>query len=362
MAHEITIRANGKAEMAYVGETPWHGLGQSLDANASMDEWIEAAGFDWSIRRAAVRYPTSPDTVGDVSTWRTIDDKHVLMRSDNGEALGIVSDNYKVVQPREVAEFFADQGFQVETMGTLFGGRRFWALARMADGQSIMDKNDKVGGFVLLSTSADGTLATEARMTAIRVVCNNTLSLARSVSKAQYKVKHKTQFCEKTAKKSLGLNKDDALNQFETAMDEFRSMARKRMDRQEMVHATLELFGHKPAEMSTLELVDAAKTPLVSAIGTLAVTGRNLIGADLMGGNGSAWAWLNSVTQYVDHMARAKSQSHRMDSAWFGRGDALKSKAYEIALGTLGQTQIVTYESDDTSSGLLDSVLAATAQ
>ena len=59
MAHELTIRNDGYAEMAFVGETPWHGLGQELEAGAGMEQWRKAAGMDWTIESAPVQYVTS---------------------------------------------------------------------------------------------------------------------------------------------------------------------------------------------------------------------------------------------------------------------------------------------------------------
>ena len=37
MSHELTTRTNGRTEMAFVGETPWHGLGQRLEEGASIE-------------------------------------------------------------------------------------------------------------------------------------------------------------------------------------------------------------------------------------------------------------------------------------------------------------------------------------
>jgi len=41
---------------------------------------------------------------------------------------------------------------------------------------------------------------------------------------------------------------------------------------------------------------------------------------------------VNAVTEYVDHHAKAASASLRMDKAWFGAGDQLKTAAFSKAL------------------------------
>ena len=106
MAHELTIRADKTVEMAYVGSTPWNGLGAKLEEHAPISEWTKAAGMDWRVQRAKIRYAT--ERTQNPSQWSSVDDKHVLMRSDTKAPLGIVSNKYKVVQPAAVLEFFRD--------------------------------------------------------------------------------------------------------------------------------------------------------------------------------------------------------------------------------------------------------------
>jgi hypothetical protein len=52
MAHELSM-INGSAQMAYVGKTPWHGLGQSLAADATIPEWLAASGMDTEFNSSA---------------------------------------------------------------------------------------------------------------------------------------------------------------------------------------------------------------------------------------------------------------------------------------------------------------------
>lgn len=380
MAHQIDM-TTGRAAMAYVGETPWHELGHQLRAGAPIEEWQTAAGMDWRVLRSRVRYAVGKDETDPTLIWG---DKHVLFRSDTHGPLGVVSDSYKIVQPKAVLEFFrdlvADAGFSLETAGCLFDGRRFWALARVTSDAAIMDAQDKVGGFLLLSTSADGTLATSARFTTVRVVCNNTLSIAIGTRAGQkqtrgagiYTLPHSAEFNPATAKELLGLKKPDAVqNGFEEAMATFRRLAAKRATPLDMVDATMRLFDHDTATMTEAEIAKAAKSKVVTEIGNMAVTGTGLRGAELAGGSGTAWGWLNAVTQYVDHQAgrpgkseveQVAAQNRRLDSAWFGQGDALKRKALMIAQEMAdGTVQFVEREQTDAEfdGDVLGAVLAA---
>jgi phage/plasmid-like protein (TIGR03299 family) len=369
MAHALDM-TRGRAAMAYAanGGAPWHGLGAALQPGLTIEEWTQAAGMDWKVQRAMVRFATSREMAnGAAADLRTMDDKVVLFRSDTHAALGMVSDSYKVVQPREVMEFFRDlteeAGMTLETAGCLHGGKRFWALAKIGVSEGILDANDKVGGYVLLSTSADGSLATEGRFTSIRVVCQNTLSFARSDSKASVRVTHRSEFDAVKAKKEMGLNVSAVRERFAAEMDTFRRLASTKLDQKEMVRLTLELIAGDSAKldaMSQEEKVTLAAKPAAATIGTMASTGRGLIGANLAGGNGTAWSWLNAVTQYVDHAARARSQDNRLDSAWFGRGDALKSKALEMVVERVGGSseRLLGEQPQAEGGSILDAVIA----
>jgi phage/plasmid-like protein (TIGR03299 family) len=329
MAHMLA-ETNGKTAMAYVGETPWHGLGQKLTVDAGLDTWIKEAGFDWSIRRAKVRYALSHN-VNDQTpgNLRAIDDKVVLHRSDSGNALGVVSDNYKVVQPKQIAEFFRDlvegEGFKMETMGMLFDGRKFWALAHIGDEAHILDAKDRIGGYLLLSTSADGSAATEARFTSVRAVCWNTLSFALT-SKANVKVSHRSKFDPTAVKGQLGIQGHEAFAGFINTM---RTLAEKPASWADLITMTTELLSPGVAAKGIEEVQKVAETKVAHRIGDLALGAA--IGADLKGTKGTAYGWLQAVTQFVDHETRARSAENRLNSAWFGLGETLKARALELA-------------------------------
>jgi phage/plasmid-like protein (TIGR03299 family) len=164
--------------MAYVGQTPWHGLGNQLTEKQPIEVWAHEAGMDWQIKESPVRY--SADHWSGSEMLGTFSDQKVLYRSDTLEAMSVVSQRYKVVQPHDILEFYRDLteqcGYELETAGVLKGGRKLWALART--GQSLSIKGDITNGYVLLATACDGTLATTAQLTSVRVVCNNTLAVA----------------------------------------------------------------------------------------------------------------------------------------------------------------------------------------
>lgn len=363
MTDAVTVRRGGKAEMAYVGAKPWHGLGQELQHGASIEEWQAAAGMDWKIQRAIVRYAVAHGA--DPSSYRTMDDKHVLLRSDTKAGLGIVSDRFEIVQPKAVIEFFRDlteaAGFALETAGTLFGGKRFWALASIGETASVADPNDKVKGYLLLSTSCDGSMATEGRYTDIRVVCNNTLSAARYAG-AKFRITHRTEFDPVEAKRELGVAK--AHERFATTMNDMRRLADTRVMDADSMLQTAELVRPGASKLAQDDLIKVMRSKPVARISELAIDNR-AIGNGFDGVAGTQWGWLNAVTQYVDHESRARSVENRLNSAWFGNGSDIKERAFEMALAAANGQPAVSFttfreEQGVGSSSLLDSVLEET--
>jgi phage/plasmid-like protein (TIGR03299 family) len=87
---------------------------------------------------------------------------------------------YQVVQPREILAFHRDlteiSGFELETAEVLKRGKKVWAPAKTDQSETIK-ANDIINGYLLLATACDGTLATTAQFTSIRVVCNDTLAV-----------------------------------------------------------------------------------------------------------------------------------------------------------------------------------------
>ena len=329
MAHELTIRQDGYAEMAFVGETPWHGLGQELQAGADMAAWRKAAGMDWVIESAPVCYTATqydPKLDCDREAGRfTFPSRNVLYRSDTKAPLSVVSDRYKPVQPMEVLEFFNDlvteSGFRLHTAGTLFGGKRLWALAETGKFGEV-SKGDGVGGFLLLSTSADKSLATTARFTSVRVVCNNTLGMATTHYSSMVSFTHAREFDHEAMKAKLG----QAVASFGSFMDMAKFLRKQKLSVAQANKFVADLLI-KPTKLtdpdySVLETRGFEKIMGLFDGGAL---GSNMAGH-------TKWGMLNAVTEYYDHHLPSRTNDARLNSAWFGSSDALKARAVDLLL------------------------------
>ncbi|MFV8630682.1 DUF932 domain-containing protein [Ralstonia pseudosolanacearum] len=313
------------SSMAYTGQQPWHGLGNQLAPNQPIEVWTERAGMNWSIESSDVRFVTGNGTLGAIHAYP---EQRVLYRSDTKTPLSVVSARYQVVQPREVLEFYRDLtevgGFQLETAGVLKEGRKFWALAKT--GQTGMLKGkDKVDGYLLLATACDGTLATTAQFTSIRVVCNNTMQIALGDSTGAVKVSHRSQFDAQAVKRQLHI----CVSSWDAFMARTKALAERKV-----TDSAAEAFFRRVLTYPTTTADDrdtlAVNERAIKAVGQL-YGGRGK-GAGLPSASGTAWGLLNSVTEYVDHHRRARSDDHRLDAAWFGAGAVLKQKAWDEAL------------------------------
>jgi len=299
MAHEIATTADGRHAMAYVGETPWHGLGQKLDETSTIEQWAVAAGLDYTLA-------TTPVVNGPIS----VPGKQIIYRTDKMEGLAVVGDKYKIVQPIEVLDFFkqyVNGVAQIETAGVLHQGKRYWAMARL-DGE-INVAGDITHPYLLLATSCDGSLATQARLTSVRVVCNNTLQMSQR-GKADVTVRHNSVF-----------NADDVSTKLEAihaglaAQSEMlKSLAKVKMDDKAA-----------KAFIANLYKVDAEALPR-QATRILELFNGQGIGSELESSKNTAYGLLQAVTQYTDWEA-GRSQDSRLFNSWFGQVADFKTNA-----------------------------------
>jgi phage/plasmid-like protein (TIGR03299 family) len=307
--------------MAYVNQTPWHGIGAKMEAGKGIDEWRRAAGMDWFAEEGPV-YIETPDCMLEIPNTKG------LFRSDNKMVLATVSKNYKSFQPSEVLETFReyveDLGmFEMETAGVLDEGRKVWALARSTDAGSDIDAGggDRVNRYLLLATSFDRSLASIAMQTSVRVVCQNTLSAALGGQRGWVKIRHSAKVNAAVIKQRLMLNEQWA---------EFAGIVRKL--------SAIRVAEDKAREMLTVVAKDCLKPRtedgLKDHVDELMGYYRTSPGAELASSKDTAWGLVNAVTFYTDHKAtvRKENNSRRLEKAWFGTNAGMKAKITEMAL------------------------------
>lgn len=348
--------------MAYVGDTPWHGLGNVLERKQPIEVWAQQAGMDWTIMQSPVHFKTGESGgsateqadqqaalqrkdswLVELESTLPFNEHKVLFRSDTKQPLSVVSQRYHVVQPREILEFYRDltekSDFELETAGVLKGGKKLWALARTGQSASIKG-NDVTNGYVLLATACDGTLATTAQFTSIRVVCNNTLAIALNEVKGKgnstaqatgtptnqgiVKVPHNTRFDAALVKQQLGIS----VSSWDEYIYRLNLLSDRKVKSAEVDRFLWSVFneGSNPGNGGFNERAMNKCKSMFEGHGR---------GASLSSARGTAFGLLNSITEFVDHERRARSTDHRLDSAWFGTGASIKQRALDLSLSML---------------------------
>ncbi|MGA6136428.1 DUF932 domain-containing protein [Acinetobacter dispersus] len=338
--------------MAFVGQTPWHGLGNQLTPNQPIEVWAQQAGMDWRIESSDVSYRAQNEK--GQSIIMPYEEQRVLYRSDTHAPLSVVSQRFQEVQPMEILEFYRDlteqSGFELETAGVLKGGKKFWALAKTGQSSALKGK-DVSNGYILLATACDGTLATTAQFTSIRVVCNNTLAIAlrgQQGNTGVVKVPHSTRFDAEKVKQQLGIS----VRTWDEHMYEMKQLSQRKVTQQEAAAYFDAVFNNTSLSIaeqdeSIIQFYRNAAMPsqtnssrsdkktepngrAMSKVMTM-FNGHGR-GAELSSAKDTSYGLLCSITEFVDHERRAMSQDYRLDSAWFGAGAAIKQRGLEQAL------------------------------
>jgi len=312
VAHNIEM-INGKAQMAYVGETPWHGLGVSVPADLTPEQMLEAAGLNWEVEKIKAYAKVGGKNI-DVG-------RSALVRKSDNKILDIVSNDWNPVQNTEAFEFFndfiAEGDMEMHTAGSLAEGQIVWALAKVKDGFSLFG-GDEVESYLHFTNFHKYGFSTDVRFTPIRVVCNNTLTLSLNTKVERFvKISHRREFTGDNVKLMLGIAQEKLAKYKEMAA----FLGTKRYTDENMVDYFKRVFPVSGGPDAKKELSKNAKVAM-SVVDTQP-------GADFA--RGTFWQLFNTVTYTADHLM-GRTQDTRLTSAWYGNGRNMKTKALETAI------------------------------
>jgi len=330
--------------MAYAGEVPWHGLGTQVDSNMSPEQMLVAAGLDWTVSKrpayfAAEKFVPNLYAPELNSNMVLVEDNFFVVRDTDNKVLSHAGTGYNPFQNRDVMSFFkkfteAGDMF-METAGSLKEGQEIWGLAKLKDGFQLAG-GDEVKGYLLLNNSHKVGKAMTVMFTPIRVVCNNTLTLALNDAGAnKFRILHLQMFDQEimqAAEEALGLS-STRMAQFKEQSEFLASKRAKTLDVDnfiaEMFQKDTLLERGKAANQNELPpLRDEFKRTALAVAEAYEVSP----GSTLASAKGTWWGALNAVTYVVDHPRRVSSEGGSLYSAWFGNGANVKRRAMEKAL------------------------------
>ena len=234
MAHDLEIGSNGEVAFASLREPAWHNLGTVFQDEVNTNEMLKLAHLDnWNVRLEDV---SLPDGFSSDKSYSFVTRTNPFDRTQN-DVLGVVGERYVPLQNEDLFSFgdnLLDGGGRWETAGSIKNGRVVFGSIALTDSITL-DPNgraDKIDNYLLINTSHDGSIAIQASITPVRVVCANTLNLALSAFKGKksvkqtFKIRH-TQTAEgkiAVAREALGLAK--------TYIDEFSLMANAMIEKE----------------------------------------------------------------------------------------------------------------------------------
>ena len=236
----------------------------------------------------------------------------------------MVGKDYTPLQNRDAFRFFdpivGQDAAVYHTAGALGQGERVWILAKLP-GHIRVAKDDISEKYLLLSNSHDGKSSVQIKFTPVRVVCQNTLTLALGDGQA-YRVIHHADIRSKleSAHQMLGLIND----RFDEMEETFQAMSRVKMDTNRLSDYLATVYPEvKEAEKMELVKRDRSWSEFFFDQGR---------GNRLPGVAGSLWAAFNGVTEWQDHRKSRQNENQRLVSSWYGGSYQTKARAYGIAV------------------------------
>jgi phage/plasmid-like protein (TIGR03299 family) len=280
--------------MFYVRELPWHGLGVNLEEAPNSEKALIAAGLDWEV----IQKPIYINVTGGkgFANFNQVPNRLANIRSTDNSVLGIVSNSYKVLQNKDAFKFTDEllgEGVKYETAGSLSGGRRIWLLARLPEQYKAL--GDEIDPYFCLSNSFDTNSGLRGIITPVRVVCQNTLNMALREAKRVWSVYHSADISSKMdeARKTLQI----AHHYYESFVTIAEKMGDIKVDFDQL---TEKLF---PVTEDTTKIMETKMEQRRSDLQKL------LAADDLKKFQGTAWGFVNGVSDMVSHARPMKDSS-----------------------------------------------------
>lgn len=314
----------------------WHNLGTVLDKALPAKEMFKIAEADYDVSLEPIYVGGKPEPVNGFKA---------LMHGRTDEILTIVSDDYKLIPNAALLEFAqaVEKYTNLEAVCVLGGGRRVAFTATLNSIAANVGKGDdpltlKLNGF----TGHDGVTAFGGMFTPVRIVCDNTLSLAQHYAQnsgRQLRIAHKGNPLAMI--KRLPEIIDFGKQQFTATVEELEAMAEHDCNAElfkRMLEITFEADLRRPindvrGDKSTERQRTVCDIPGYDQM-------CNNFEGDMPGGNtsgttGTLYQAYNAITAFYRHSAYKGGKNgdeRRYGSLLFGKNHETIKKAHAAAL------------------------------
>jgi phage/plasmid-like protein (TIGR03299 family) len=239
-----------------------------------------------------------------------------------------------------IDEFQRQSGIVLETAGSLRNGKTTWVLAKKGSIEAV--NGDVVEEYFLFRNSFDGSTPISVTFTNIRVVCNNTLTMALRGARNIFNVRHTSSAAEqiKMVQKALGLKYiyQQQVNEVidalvKTALTESRQVEILNtviFPEQTKIVQTVDDNGQPVHSLE--EAGDNAKTMRKNRINAVLELVETGAGTDIPGVKGTMWGLYNALTEWTDHSKTLRNRGlavseSKFENAFFGNGAKFKADA-----------------------------------
>jgi phage/plasmid-like protein (TIGR03299 family) len=330
MSHNLTFNSRtGQYEMFAATDKhgmPWHKLGQTVGQAQTWADAIKLAHLDW---------PVNKEQLLDQRGKKI--DAYGIFRADTNSMLGVVGSVYRPIQNVEMGQHIDDiigsiSGAHYESAGSLDGGSRVWAMARIPTSDFEPIPGDTHKAFLLATTSHDGTMSYIIKAVSTRVVCQNTMSMALREKGQECRTKH-----TENAQARLKVMTTEArgiADFFNRQKAQLSAIAQKKIDKETARKVMDKLFGEDWRESTR-------KKNQVQEIANLFATAEQREGT--IGAPGTGYALYNAITDWVDHWAPVRNgdgtqslQATRTQKAIWNGGEKTKQAALDAILDAVG--------------------------
>lgn len=290
--------------VAYTSNAPWRGHGIAVNKDASPTDMLKAAGLDWEVKRTPLKYDDGTDVPG----------FYALRKGDTNITLDIVKGRYIPTQNAPAFEFFSDflaaGDATMEYVGSFMDGKIVWGLANLNTTFSV-GRKDPVNGYLFLALPHIKGKSVIARITTVRDVCNNSLSIAlraKSSLAGTFRMNHRNEFNkvqQDRARNVLGMARSDIKEFGKVAND----LSKAKVTTEEA--AAFIAHEYQPDWDGSMDNLGPRMKQVMHAY-------EHAPGAQ----PGTRWGVINAVTYYADHLAGGDER--RLVNSWVGRGGRQK--------------------------------------
>ena len=274
------------ANIEIARSTSWSNIGKDVTRCRDLNHVLTASGLDYEVTKK----PVFAQTGGDKTTFKSIPNRFVTTRSNDGHMYDVVSDKFQIVQNRDAFDFVNYMGDDLtfEKAGETANGM-VYIIGKLPQVNIL---GDTFTPHVIFRNGFSGKVKITAAICPLRVVCQNQFNFAFKNTQNAVTIRHvgNAEAKLQDAREVLKLSAD--------YMAEINAMANQYVG-VKLTHDQLEKVVDQMFPTANIESMNSFKRHQLEAARAAFVSAYN---ADDNGNfRGTAWGLINAYTDYITH-------------------------------------------------------------